>query len=299
MSLDAGCGILAAMPKRLLLGACALIVLSACGAHAQDEESGSAAAPRLHSRREAAPPLNMADAHDRLVQLISWDRKAEGLVTPMNPHGLKWEFKETGVGDTPHGHTIGMSATVYGAPRNQPWDVLVWELDKPNPGVQYKDAWVNLEGYLWRARPRDEAQEANGGEGAIHYSFQGAKGEAYRYMLLSKDQKIRIYGLAIPFPNVKKMGKCTAELRLGTMDGRLLLVRGEGFAPNAMAHLETVTAGKPSDQELKTDAKGTFMTGLMPPATTDESGVRQITVSGTGCSMHFEQPWGKNSYQRE
>lgn len=269
-------------------------------AFAQDEDESAPRRTQLHRRAEPAAPLSAAEAHDRLVQLIGWDRKAEGLATPLNPHGLKWEFIDTGsVADTPNGHVVGMRGTVYGAPRNDPWDVLVWPLDQPNPGVQYKDAWVNLEGYLWKARPRDEAQEASGGEGALRYNFGGAKGEGYRYMLLSKDQKLRIYGVAIPFPNIKKSGKCVAELRLGTTDGRLLIVRGEGFAPNGSAHLMTSVSGKETSQDLHTDAKGTFMTGLMPPSSAEESGTRGVTVSAPGCSVHFEQPWGKGAYVRE
>lgn len=284
------------------LFAAALLMVCVCVSAVGQEEPEASTPPvaQLHKRAEPAAPLTSAEAHDRLVQLIGWDRKAEGLVTPVNPHGLKWEFKDTGnVADRPDGHQVVMTATVYGAPRNDPWDVLVWQLDQANPGVQYKGAWVNLEGYLWKARPRDEAQEASGGDGSIGYRFGGAKGEAYRYMLLSKDQKLRIYGVAIPFPNIKRSGKCLTEVRLGTKDGRLLIVRGEGFAPESSAHLVTVVGDKETPQDIHTDAKGTFMTGLMPPASTEASGTRGITVSAPGCSMHFDQAWGKGAYTRE
>ena len=194
-----------------------------------------------------------------------------------------------------------MTGIVYHAPINNQWDVAVWQLDKPGPSLQYHNVWANRQGVLWRSRPPGEAQEAMGGEGSIGFKFGGAKGEGYRYLLLSDDKKTAIYGVAVPFPIEQKQGKCHVELRLGSKDGRSLIVLGEGFPATSLVHLNVTTAGKTTDQDIHADAKGVFVTGLLPPATDQESGTRELTFSSAagGCALHFSQPWGKGSYERQ
>lgn len=279
--------------------------------------SGLCAAP-LWAQQDTAPanPPNTPDAtapaarpaddpaveRQLLLQMIKWDRLATGVVTPENPHGLKWEFTPTGnVRDTGKGQSIGMTGIVYHAPINNSWDVIVWQLGKPSPSLQYHDVWVNRPGVLWRNRYPGEAQDALGGEGSIGFSFNGAKGEAYRYMLLSSDKKTAIYGVAVPFPMEQKQNKCDVELRLGSKDGRLLIILGNGFPANQPVHLSVTSGSKTSEQNIPADAKGTFVTGLMPPGTADEQGTRELTFTSTAgaCSLHFSQPWGKGTYQRQ
>lgn len=295
-SLDAQCSILAAMSGVVFFrslsraGVCLLLALVGLAGSAQD---GS------NTPLKPNDPGTAPSGREKLIQMLSWDKKATGLVTPQNPHGLTWEFSSHDVLPSAKGQMVSITPRIFGAPTNNPWDVVLWKIDADKPAIIYKSVWLNHRGILFRTRVPDEGQQADGGDGSIGLRLGGAKGEPYRYILLSDDRKIAIYGTVVPFPNTAKQGKCSAELRLGSKDGRYLLLSGSGFSANGAVHLTTAVAEKTtSDQEVSTDAKGSFITGLMPPGDTP-SGTREITISSPGCSLHFSQPWGAGTYQPE
>lgn len=287
----------------LICGLCSVPLCAQEDAPAASKPAASATpATSTPAAPDAKPAEDPAAQRQTLLQMIRWDHLATGVITPENPRGLKWEFEPTNnVKDTAKGQSVGMKGKVYGAPTNNTWDVIVWGLGKPTPGLQYHDVWVNRPGVLWKNRYPSEAQEAEGGEGAIGFSFTGAKGEGYRYMLLSSDKKTAIYGIAVPFPIEQKQNKCDVELRLGSKDGRLLVIVGKGFPASQPVHLTVTNGSKTSEQNIPADAKGIFVTGLMPPGTADETGTRELNFTSTAgaCSLHFSQPWGKGTYHHE
>lgn len=254
----------------------------------------------------AQPLLGQTDApasQDRsqkievLRKMIAWDTLARAAnATSQNPHRLTWEFLSSDISETEHGHLLAVSASVYGAPINNPFHMIRWDLET-SPVLVYEEVWLNRHGIPFRNRIPEEGQDADGGSGSIGFRLGGAKGEAHRYLLVSPDHTLAIYGTFVPFPITAHQAKCKAELRLARKDARSLELLADGMQPDSTVQLQTLSAGSLHQETLHTDAQGQILTGLLVHDGGQANGTIEITITASTCTLHFSHPWGEQSYQ--
>jgi len=129
------------------------------------------------------------------------------------------------------------------------------------------------------------------------YDF--AKGEPMEYALISTDQTMRTFARVVLFPIEVKDGPCLLSVQLGSREGDLFLVMGEGFEPEGEVATESQSNGEVLKGRSRLSRDGKFATVVAPAVLGKRSGRATFTASGKGCSPTVDYEWGPPALRKQ
>ena len=273
----------AAALSGLVRGISGVLLLVMCAGLAQAQtQAGSGSAPTDEQQMELARKL--------LAQQYAWDQGATSGVTRL-------VFKERERKKTDQGTVITYDVSAPGLPTDLHYTLMGWPL---NRGVEAIRGGITLtaDGRLTCTgkTPADCKPDA---DPIISFSVQAARGEPKRFVLISDDKKAKSLGTVVAFPIIGKDAGCSLEVLLGTPDGQIVMVKGNGFAPNTSVPISSDSAGEVVNGVWKIDEKGNLMSSVFPQVRGKTSGETTIVVKAPGCSPKVTFRWGKDSYHAE
>jgi len=133
----------------------------------------------------------------------------------------------------------------------------------------------------------------------VEITTTAAKGEAIRVGLLADDKKTGAAASVIPFPIVSEDKGCKLEVLLGSKDGELVLIVGDGFKPDVPFTAGTETFGQKMSLAAKPNAEGHFVAAMTPFVEGHDTGDTVIYYQSAACTPTVSFHWGKGSYKAE
>ncbi len=129
------------------------------------------------------------------------------------------------------------------------------------------------------------------------YDF--ARGEPMEYALISTDQTMQAFARVVLFPIEARDGQCLLSVQLGSREGDLFLVMGEGFEPEEEVATESQSEGEVVKGRSRPSREGKFATVVAPAVVGRRSGRASFTASGKGCSPTVDYEWGPAALRKE
>jgi len=133
----------------------------------------------------------------------------------------------------------------------------------------------------------------------VEIKTPAAKGEAIRVALVAEDRKSGAAASVTPFPDMGEDRGCKLEILLGSKDGELVLIKGEGFKADVPFTLGAETFGQKITIAAKPDAQGNFFAAMTPYLQGHDSGDTVVFYQSDACTPTVSFHWGKGSYKAE
>lgn len=227
---------------------------------------------------------------------VSWD---QGLNNPSGPRLQFVKFDEFTRAD---GHFTRYRVYAKGVPEGAPYIFAVWKIGVylENLQVLSDKAYVNRKGLLLTRMPtqRDEDSDTVGDGTEFDVGIQATNGEPVRFVLRSKDNKILVSGILIPYPIESLDRGCRLTALLSVPEGQAILVYGDGFVPNSEVVVNGDSAGEIKESKHAVDASGHLQLLEMPFVLGKDSGALKETIVTKECKVSITIPWGKGTYQK-
>jgi hypothetical protein len=247
---------------------------------------------------------NAQDAGQKLPQVVvdmvntqvQWDAGSRDSTRP------RLEFVKFDEFNRPDGHFTRFRVFARGVPEGAQYTVAIWKIgtSAQNLQVMSSPAYVNRRGLLLTRKPSaDQEKIESAGEGLeFDIGIQAANGEPIRFALRSKDSTVIALGTLIPYPIESSDKGCKLSALLSAPEANIVLVAGDGFAPNADLVVKGDSAGEPKQSKHKTDSNGYVQFAELPYVVGKEAGVLTDTIETSDCSVSVQVPWGKGSYHK-
>jgi hypothetical protein len=120
-----------------------------------------------------------------------------------------------------------------------------------------------------------------------------AKGEPFRWVLVSGDNKTKVFFGAVPDPIRAKDKGCTLEVIRLMPKFELAMIRAGGYRPNEELQFNSKSYDEAHDRQAKSDADGEYVAAVLPFVKDKEAGKTEITVKGAGCAPKLSFEWGR------
>jgi hypothetical protein len=146
-------------------------------------------------------------------------------------------------------------------------------------------------------KPAPEQENSDfAGDDEFHLAMQAARAEPVRYALASSNKEFLVYGTVVPFPLTDTDRGCQLEVRLALSDATAVLIYADGLPANKEIPFQMLSADQPETGKFSVNAQGHAVTPAFPSFRRKESGLLQVNLTTTGCSVAVKLPWGKGSY---
>jgi hypothetical protein len=182
-----------------------------------------------------------------------------------------------------------------------PYLFFVWKIDTPLDQMAeiWKTTYTNRKGLLMVKEPTAGQQDADtvDDDSELDVAVAVAKGEPVRFVLRSQDMKTMVTGTLIPVPNQAANNGCRLSSVLVFPEAQALLIYADGFPPNTVLPLNSVSEGEVNTNQIRINAQGHGVVVELPSVTGKDSGTVRDTVTAKGCTVTVETPWGKSSYR--
>ena len=216
-------------------------------------------------------------AQKQVNGIVNWNDE-------MNSPGARMELRELTRGEKDGGLLVFYDIIVTGTPRDQSYALFYWPITRAEADVVAPKVWIGAEGVC---AVRDQCKGS-----LIRLSFNTAKAEPHRVMLVSKDGKHHVVGMVIPDPiNATDQGCSLEVVRLGPKF-ELALIRGKGFKPKEQVKFVSNSAGEQIDGIRDVNDDGTLRLVLAPFVKGKDTGTDEVTVKGSNCSPVISYKWG-------
>jgi hypothetical protein len=221
-------------------------------------------------------------------QYVEWSNNA--LSTP----GLSAELKEVERKTVEGKLMVKYRVFVKGVPAKQPFALLSWPLNSAKPVGDVDGLTVQPDGLLVCAgREAGQCHSAAGKDDPVQLAFYPAKGEPFRFALLSRDEKSKILFSVVPDPIKASANGCEMEVVRLLPKFELAVVRAKGFKANETLSFESKSFNEVRNGSGKADEHGNYVTALLPVVQGHETGTAQVALKSAGCSPSLSFEWGK------
>jgi hypothetical protein len=139
---------------------------------------------------------------------------------------------------------------------------------------------------------REGTCQGNGLNDPIDLVVYAGKGEPKRFGLVSDDEAhVKGFVGVVPFPNATTDKGCRLESIIGTPDGELTFIQGDGFEPNAELTISQSYDEKHHDA-AKAEADGSYFAAILPYVSGKKSGNSVWEVKSKSCAPKLNFSWG-------
>jgi len=232
--------------------------------------------------------------------------------------GMSLTLKEVGSKQTPTGTELSYNLIGAGFTPDMQLTLLRWPLDHPIEQVM-SGIVVNANGTAVcgiaapgpsaptdaHSTPATEAAAARVPSCTtimkpgtpITITTTAAKGEAIRVALIASDHKHGASGSIVPFPIEGQDKGCKLDVILGSKNGDLVLVEGDGFKQDKTYTLGSESYGEKHGLGATIEPDGHFITALLPMIPGHTQGSTVIYYQSSTCTPTVSFDWGNGSYK--
>ncbi len=250
------------LPARacLLLTICAVFAL-AQGAQNNDVQNTAAGTVRLHQ---------------------TWGPKGSA-------PGTSLELREV----SRSGPEVVFRLFAHGVDPDGAYSLVAWPVSQKGPSTVVKGVTLGSGGLaICPGRP-DTCGSAAKPNDPVEIKLTPIAGEPVRLALISANNQVRVFAKTVPNPIRGKDRSCALEAVLLTPGAELVLLEGEGFAPNTEVTMSSASGGESHSQTAKVGADGKYLGALLPFTAKATSGVAAVTLKGVGCAPAVKVNWGR------
>jgi hypothetical protein len=127
-----------------------------------------------------------------------------------------------------------------------------------------------------------------------------SKGEPKRFALITEDEAhLQGFVAVVPFPNEAMDKGCKLESIIGTQNGEITFIQGNGFEPNSDLIVDSQSYDEKHQDTAKAGPDGSYFAAIMPSVLGKKSGTTVLEVKARNCNPKLTFPWGEGSYHLE
>jgi hypothetical protein len=270
-----------------------VLLLSPLYSYGQDIKQSSVL-NRFSFNGQSSPSHELLTILERQAR---WDDAGAGDLnltgSHFNPDGLLLRFMKIDEQVMPGGHgTARYRVFAEGAPENKVYFWGTWPIAS-NLTYDPRDLYVNGQGLLMIHKPKPEQElifKADGDEYVITTVTDSAV--PTRYLLVSRDRQLMLYGTLVPNPVLMEEHTCRLEARMAQSDASAVLIIVDRFPAKAKVPLVLESAGSHVSLMMNTDAEGHAVTAVFPYVAGITQGNLKASAEGAGCIPYVVIPWG-------
>ena len=211
----------------------------------------------------------------------------------MSTPGLTAEIREYSRTNVDGRLTLQYHVFVSGAPKEQTYTMFTWPINAQGPSRSLGGLSLLKDGVIsCAARTPEQCGDANKLDDPVEWTFNPASGEVFRMALISQDQKTKLFFAIVPDPVAKSVNDCVLEAIRLMPKHELVMVHGKGFQPNEDLEFKSTTYDEEKDGHSKADARGEYITGLLPFYKDKKSGTTDLQLKGANCAPALRFEWG-------
>ena len=257
-----------------------LVLISSC-VRAQQPPTPQAKEGALSDAEKAGLTPEMMDQMNRLANIQkNWGEK-------MNTPGVELSLKESGRGKIEAGTFVRYDLYTKNLPHDREYEFSIYRIDQK---LQTEE---NAKILSASGQVMDGADDPHG------LLLMGAKGEPYRFALVSKDGEFKAFASVVPFPITAHDKACFLEAIRLLPDAEEMLLRGTGFPPATPVHIDIDSEGEKHGGDVTSDEKGGYTFVLMPYKKDIAKGEAKVKASNAACKPALKFTWGKGTYHIE
>lgn len=177
---------------------------------------------------------------------------------------------------------------VTGAPKDQTYTLVDWPPNAPDPAPSIAGLSILEDGLVVCAgRATDQCSHPDKPEkkdAPVKLVFYPLDGEVYRLVLVSQDQKAKIFFAVIPAPIQATDNGCTLEVVSLRLKNELVLIRGKGFQPNESVVFQSKSSEQTQERPDKVDANGEYQLPMEPFVKGKDRGTTEVKLQAAKCA---------------
>lgn len=237
------------------------------------------------------PPVSGYDPNvysQRLVRITSeWlENKASSPGTSAEMREIQREKRDDGL--WLHYHVFGK-----GLPKDQLYNILQWPINSPEPLTLMRGVSIAADGLVVCEGRKPDQCRGEKPDDEVSFTFHPAKAEPYRLALVSTDERTKVYFGLVPDPMLAVDRNCSLEIVRILPKFEVVMLRGNGFTPNASLAFTGTSHGEAQGRPLKSDQQGRILSVLLPFTKGEQAGVTDLTIKDANCAPKLTFEWGK------
>jgi hypothetical protein len=249
-------------------------------------QSDQAPGPPSSSARNTAQDLT-AEQKSKVERLAKLQKH---FGKDMNSPGVELSLKETNRSRSGDRTLVTYSLYAVGLSPDTAYTLIQVQLDGTMAKVM-EGVTLNSKGEAICAG-REGTCKGDGPNDPIDLVVYAGKGEPKRFGLVSDDEHVKGFVAVVPFPNAKSDKGCRLESILGSPNGELTFIQGDGFEPNAELTVDGESYSEKHHDKGAAQADGSYFSALLPYVTGKKSGKTTIEVKSKSCDPKLTFEWG-------
>jgi hypothetical protein len=221
-----------------------------------------------------------SDVEKLVNPIVNWGEK---ISTP----GAKAELRFASEEEKDSKNISSYALIVTGVPYDQSYALFYWPISEQKPALAIPELYIGPDGACINP---DDCHP--GADSYLKLSFNPAKGEPYRILVVSKDGKYKVATLFVPKPILGDDHGCTVEVIRGTPKFELAIIRGKGFKPKDHIKYTSKSEDEILQGEETADESGKFTFAVAPFVKGKNQGRGDITFAASGCAPKVSYDWG-------
>jgi hypothetical protein len=240
----------------------------------------------------STPSSQTFDANEPSVRLvrITRDWLKNKISTPGTSAEVREIDRERHSGDV----QIDYHVFVKGAPKDQLYDVRLWSISAKEPSVVMSGVSIAPNGLLICAgrKPGQCRGEKLDDDIALSVLNPG-KGEPFRWVLVSGDDKTQIFFAAIPDSITAKDKSCRLEVIRLLPKFELAMIRAKGYKANEELQFTSKSYNEAHDVQARANADGEYVAAMLPAVKDKQIGKTDVILKGAECAPKLSFEWGR------
>ncbi len=223
-------------------------------------------------------------AQNLVKQHEAWDR----ISTPGASVRLKLAGRD--------GPVVRYNIFVTGLPADQLYSVVSWPVTEPQPITLFEGVSLGKNGLVICTGRRDgeckdPSDPSDPDFGIVDLTIQPAKGEPFRFAVVSGDQRAAV--VIVPSPVNAKDKQCILDAVRLTPHFELTYLTGTGYPPNTEISFDSESLGEKRTVKTHADADGHVRFAVLPLVEGHAHGTTKIRAVDTSCSPALQFDWGR------
>ena len=254
-------------------------VFTLCAAFAQQP----AAAP---PSPEAPPkPMTQQQALEMATNLM---QAHIGWGPELNSPGATLAIKEI----AREGGTVSLGLHATGLPKDKVYVLFQWPVTQVKPVPALRGVTFDDNGIAVCAGRPGTCGKADKPNDPIELTAVPALGEPFRFAVAAEDDpNIKAYAKVVPMPVEAEDKGCRLRGVVLMPHGLLIGVEASGYPADTVIDFHSDSAGEVQDSRPKTDAKGRYLTAVLPVKAGVAVGNVRIRASAGQCKPEISLPW--------
>jgi hypothetical protein len=207
-----------------------------------------------------------------------------------NSEGAKLNYRE--IGRTEVGGRMVITYNLYASGLPKDANYALWMLSlggKPQPVA---DAYISDQGKVVNVLANPQQHIA---EDPINVKVSGARGEPFKFAIISEDESFRAFAEIVPVPMEAVSGDCHLTATETAPYYLSMSIRVTGLQPNEDLTVNTHSGSEGGEVKAKADDHGDYNAVVLPAVKGKRSGKAQFQVVSSGCKIGIEFLWGDGS----